>query len=159
MPRKAFRVEEVNALLPELEALLAEVERLRREVQAHHDQLQILNVLWGEKVGEPGNPDHRELLTHRGAVENAVREIDRIAREEITGRGIRFPQGGLELGLLDFPTTLDGRWVYLCWQRGEPEVQAWHELSGGFAGRRPITAEHRLRMGRGMLPDDSLLDF
>jgi hypothetical protein len=159
MPRKAFRVEEVNAMLPELEALLAELERRREEIRIHRDQLQILDVLWGERASEPRNPDHGELLTHRGAVEAAMREIERIVQEEIVGRGIRFPQGGLEHGLLDFPTTCDGRWVYLCWRRGEPEVRAWHELDGGFAGRRPVTAEHRLRMGRGALPDDPVLDF
>jgi hypothetical protein len=28
--------------------------------------------------------------------------------------------------------------VYLCWRYGEPSVQHWHELEGGFAGRQRI---------------------
>lgn len=162
MPRKAFRVEEVNAMVPELEALLAEVERRRRQVQEHHEKVQVLDALWGKKLLEPRNPDRAEFLMHRQAIEQAVREMQRIMTEEVAGRGIRLPQGGIESGLLDFPTTLEGRWVYLCWHRGEPEVKAWHEVHAGFAGRQPLTEEQRWRMGRGdasSLPDDSLLDF
>jgi hypothetical protein len=56
--------------------------------------------------------------------------------------------GGLEHGLVDFPTTLDGRWVYLCWQSGDPKVAYWHEVSGGYAGRRRIAAGQMQRLGR-----------
>ena len=42
-------------------------------------------------------------------------------------------------GLVDFPALRDGQEVYLCWLVDEPEIEHWHELDGGFAGRRPIT--------------------
>ncbi len=41
-------------------------------------------------------------------------------------------------GLVDFPAVYCGRRVWLCWRLGEPTVAYWHELSDGFAGRRPI---------------------
>lgn len=41
-------------------------------------------------------------------------------------------------GLVDFPSFRDGREVYLCWKLGEGEVQSWHELEAGFAGRKPL---------------------
>jgi hypothetical protein len=31
--------------------------------------------------------------------------------------------------------------VLLCWRFGEPEVQFWHEMDAGYAGRRPLSAE------------------
>jgi hypothetical protein len=34
---------------------------------------------------------------------------------------------------------MDGRVVYLCWKLGEPEVQYWHDLDAGFAGRQSLT--------------------
>jgi hypothetical protein len=43
-----------------------------------------------------------------------------------------------EVGLIDFPASLAGRPVYLCWRLGEPSVQYWHELDAGFAGRQPL---------------------
>lgn len=83
-------------------------------------------------------------------------------REHLSERGIRFPLGGLEHGLVDFPTTLDGRWIYLCWKAGEDVVGFWHEVDAGFAGRRPLTPEVRRRLARPgdpALDDDSVLDF
>jgi hypothetical protein len=162
MPRKAYTVAEANALIPALEAALERITEAASQAQHRHEKLQVLDALWGEGVLEPGNPDHHEWQSHRGALAAAVNVLEECIRGEITDRGIRFPQGGLQHGLLDFPTTWKGRWVYLCWRLGEPRVLAWHEVTDGFAGRQEITAEHERRMGREDDPaslDDSLLDF
>lgn len=47
---------------------------------------------------------------------------------------------GFDRGLVDFPGELDGRPVWLCWMRGEPAVEHWHERDAGFAGRQPLPA-------------------
>jgi hypothetical protein len=44
----------------------------------------------------------------------------------------------LERGLVDFPSLIDGREVYLCWLLDEPSVGHWHGVESGFAGRRPL---------------------
>lgn len=44
----------------------------------------------------------------------------------------------LDMGLCDFPHMLDGRIVYLCWKLGETEIQWWHEVNSGYAGRQPL---------------------
>nr|MDQ3745855.1 DUF2203 domain-containing protein [Acidobacteriota bacterium] len=44
-----------------------------------------------------------------------------------------------ERGLIDFPAMRDGRVVLLCWQMGEgDELEWWHDLEAGFAGRQPL---------------------
>lgn len=45
---------------------------------------------------------------------------------------------GLQEGLIDFPTVIDGRDAYWCWQAGEEEIAWWHHRDAGFAGRRPV---------------------
>ncbi len=162
MSRRAFTVEEAEALLPAVRGVLEGIRGRQRALAERHEKLQLLDALWGEAVTRPGNPDHPEFLAHRRALRAGAREIERRIQEELIGRGIRFPVGGLEHGLVDFPTTLDGRWVYLCWRYGEERVGHWHEVEAGFAGRRPITPEERARMGRPDDPareDDSALDF
>jgi hypothetical protein len=47
---------------------------------------------------------------------------------------------GFDIGLVDFPSRVGDRTVYLCWRLGEPAVQYWHETNSGFAGRQPIEA-------------------
>ncbi len=162
MPRHAFTVAEANALLPQVRGTLREIAELREEVRVRVDKLGVLDALWGEKVRGPDNPDHQEYRDHRAGLGCLHRSIEQLVRERLTDRDVRFPVGGLEHGLVDFPTTLDGRWVYLCWRKGESEVAWWHEIDAGFAGRRPLTALEAERMGRADDParqDDSVLDF
>lgn len=42
-------------------------------------------------------------------------------------------------GLIDFPSMRDDRVILLCWQLGEEEqIEWWHEVEAGFAGRQPL---------------------
>ena len=162
MTRKAFTIEEANARLPQLEDVLQRIEVKKGAVRYHDQQLQILDVLWGQAVARSTNPDRDAFDQHRQRINDLIIDIKRIVAEEIIAEGIRFPVGGLERGLLDFPTTYQGRWVLLCWQRSEHQVAYWHELNAGYAGRQEITAEHIIAMGKEDDPatvDDSALDF
>ncbi len=162
MDRRAFTVEEANRLIPVMEEVTGRIRDLRARMEEHGERLQLLDALWGAKLREPGNPDHEEFLELRKRIRDRIEEVEELIQEEILDRGIRFPSGGLEHGLLDFPTTYRGRWVYLCWKRGESEILQWHEVDGGFRGRRDLTEEQERIMGRADDPgdlDDSVLDF
>lgn len=43
-----------------------------------------------------------------------------------------------ELGLVDFPSVMGGREVYLCWKLGEDAIGFWHEVYTGYASRQPL---------------------
>ena len=162
MGHHAFTVDEANEMLSEVRAALDQIHRLRDLAGSKMDQLAVLDALWGDLVSQSANPDHEEYAQHRHSLSEYGRAIEELIQQRLIDRDIRFPVGGLEHGLVDFPTTLDGRWVYLCWQSDEPEVAYWHELSGGYAGRHPITAEQRHQLGRLDDParhEDSALDF
>lgn len=152
MTRRAFTVEEANAALPAVRRTFRAIEERKTVVRERRDALGVLDALWGDRVRDSGNPDHAEYAGHRRALAEHLAEIERLIHEEIVGRGIRLPAGGLRHGLVDFPTTLDGRWVYLCWRSGEAAVAHWHEVDGGYRGRRPITPDERRRLGRNADP-------
>jgi hypothetical protein len=42
-------------------------------------------------------------------------------------------------GLVDFPALREGEEIYLCWLVDEAEIEHWHEVDAGFAGRRRLT--------------------
>ena len=162
MKRKPFTPAEANALVPVLEDAFRRIDGQKEEARTQHDRLQVLELLWGDALKDAENPDHAEAEAYGAAIARAVSAIREIVREEILDRGLRFPQGGLAEGLVDFPSTWEGRWVYLCWRRGEASVGAWHEIEDGFAGRQAITPEHAARMGIVDDPselDDSARDF
>ena len=162
MGRHAFTVDEANEMLPDVRAALNEIRGLREVAGSKVDQLAVLDALWGDLVLQSANPDHEEYVKLRHSLSECSTAIEELIQQRLIDRDIRFPVGGLEHGLVDFPTTLDGRWVYLCWQSDEPKVAYWHEVSGGYAGRRPITAEQMQQLGRLDDParhEDSALDF
>jgi len=162
MARRAFTVEEAEALLPELEVVLERLRNQVSEIEDRREKLQVLEVIWGDYLREPANPDHNEFLAHQDEIRAVAIAVETTIADHIHGRGIRFPAGGLSHGLLDFPTTWQGRWIYLCWRSGERRIAAWHEIDSGFAGRQPLTADQARRVGREDDPaliDDSMLDF
>ncbi|MEX2584107.1 MAG: DUF2203 family protein, partial [Gemmatimonadota bacterium] len=105
MPQKRFTVDEANALVPLLEDVLLEMERRMDAVRKTAEQLQVLEVLWGDRVLDEKNPDHAEAEQLRLRFGTLIAEIEELVEREINGRGLRFPEGGLEHGLIDFPTT------------------------------------------------------
>jgi hypothetical protein len=51
-------------------------------------------------------------------------------------RGIQVK--GIAPLLLDFPATLDGQSVLLCWLEGDDALTWYHRTEFGFMGRRPL---------------------
>jgi hypothetical protein len=71
--------------------------------------------------------------------ENRMEQLNTI----IQRAAMALDQRGIELkdpdrGLIDFFSEREGRVVYLCYLLGEPELEYWHDLQAGFAGRQRI---------------------
>jgi len=44
----------------------------------------------------------------------------------------------LDRGLIDFPAVIGGKEVFLCWEQGEEDIEFWHDLESGYAGRERL---------------------
>ncbi len=44
----------------------------------------------------------------------------------------------LDRGLIDFPALIGGKEVFLCWESGEDDIEFWHDLQAGYAGRQRL---------------------
>ncbi len=44
----------------------------------------------------------------------------------------------LDRGLIDFPAFRAGQEVFLCWEKAEDDIEFWHDLNSGYAGREPL---------------------
>ena len=60
---------------------------------------------------------------------------------ELEQVGCSYKDFGFEQGLVDFPSSIEGTQVLLCWKSDEPAVTHYHGFEDGFAGRRPIPPE------------------
>jgi hypothetical protein len=127
--RRHFTLDQANGLVPVITDLMI-------GLRAAHDELMRGGVdgelaLLAETSGGawPGRERAEAAVTVSLAFES-LEELDVLVRD-------------VERGIVDFPTLMDGREVYLCWHLGEPAIAHWHEIESGFAGRQPLDREAR----------------
>jgi hypothetical protein len=147
-----FDIDSANAAVPELDGILSVLADQRAELVRLRD-----DVLERTGGGEGGSGARGERRSGGGADTEDDRDagaataddlrltrlrmqglIDQmaagVARIDALGLTLR----DIEHGLVDFPALVAGRQIWLCWQRGEPRVDWWHDLDSGFSGRRPL---------------------
>ena len=123
--KKHFQVEEARGLLG----------ALRRDfdsIHASRDRLieceKSLNRRLAQTGGDIGGDTVRDLLTAMLAIHEGIRDI--------TSRGIQIKD--LDRGLVDFPHMREGREVFLCWELEDDDIEFWHEIDSGYAGRERL---------------------
>lgn len=122
--RQHYTREEARALLPQVRRWLERLVALRSEVDELETRLEGL-IAPGWDLG--------------GALVNTwVRKLADLQRVlfEFYQREIQVKD--LDRGLVDFPAIIGGQEVFLCWERGEQDIEFWHDLDAGYAGREPI---------------------
>lgn len=146
MPR-FFTLQQAEKLLPEVASAIREAISLKAEYQQAQGEWQSfsqrVSVMGGVRV------DRAQLSERKNHREKAARDLQQ-AIQQVHQFGCLVKD--LDIGLIDFPTLLQGQEVYLCWKLGEPGIQFWHGVDEGFRGRKPIDAiflEHH----RGELPN------
>jgi hypothetical protein len=138
--RKYFTVEEANKALPLVRMILGDIVRQNRVVE---DLQQRLSMVVRERR-RPSNDVYSEELAQSQAELEAEEAKLRGYIEELRRLGVEFKGAD---GLCDFYSIMDGREVFLCWRLGEPEIQYWHDLEAGFAGRKPLPSRTSATVG------------
>jgi len=133
-PKRLFTVEQANAALPLVRSITADLVRLSREVMERRERLAHLSA--GRNISS-GDLYSEELAQIEEELEKDSAQLGEYV-EELRALGVE-PKSGPE-GLVDFPSLMDERLVFLCWKLGENEVTNWHELDAGFRGRQSLVA-------------------
>ena len=123
-----FTVDHANRTLPLVRKIVEDIVREHRRWQEAIVELDLLSSV------APGLPDPRVAELEK-KIQRIARDIDAF-QAELESIGIQLKDR--RIGLVDFPSELDGRRMLLCWQLGEPSVQFWHEVDSGYAGRQPL---------------------
>ena len=120
-----FILEQARETLSEIRPLMDEIQSIRQEILARRPDV------WPVVERSAGNGGSK-------VASKLVKEFERLDKlvRQVLGTGTLFKD--INLGLLDFPALKDGREVYLCWKYGEEDIEFWHEIDAGYAGRQPI---------------------
>ena len=122
--KKHYTRDEARALLPQIRQWLARLSEARKRLE-QHDQRLALMLSGGQDAGGD-------------AVNHWVKSLAEI--KDILGqfrkRAIQIKD--LDSGLIDFPAILGGKEVFLCWEQDEEDIEFWHDLHSGYAGRERL---------------------
>jgi len=58
--------------------------------------------------------------------------------QELEDIGCFYKDWNFSDGLVDFPATIDGKDVFLCWKCDEDDILFYHEIDDGFEGRKSL---------------------
>lgn len=134
LSERTFTVEQANRMLPLVRAIVRDILEQEQQVAeleerlaplADEDMFEGLPQLHCEEIKDLMD----ELQRARARLRELILELESL--------GVEYKGGE---GLVDFPAIFNGKPVYLCWKYGEPEIEYWHELQAGFAGRKPLTS-------------------
>ncbi|MFO1475897.1 MAG: DUF2203 domain-containing protein [Verrucomicrobiota bacterium] len=122
--KKHYTAAEARRLLPQVRTWLERLGELRSELA---DSDAAVRALAEQGIDAGG-----------AVVDRWVRQMTAV-REllwEFQSRDIQIKD--LDRGLVDFPAIRDGREVFLCWEKDEPDIAFWHDLEAGYQGREPL---------------------
>ncbi len=122
--KKYFTLAEARRALPL-------VRRVALDLQAAYGERLRLH----EQMNVPGGRPMRELETLAAEFEEVTDRMNHLVRE-LNHIGVELKDASL--ALLDFPAMYDGREILLCWKGGEETITHWHEVHGGYEGRKPV---------------------
>ena len=121
---KHYTREEARALLPLVRKWLARLAELSDELHQQEQRLTSLATPGHDLGGTMVNSWVRKLLEmHDVHLEFLHREIQ---------------VKDLDRGLIDFPALRGGKEIFLCWEQGEDDIEFWHDLDSGYAGRERL---------------------
>lgn len=116
--------EEARRMIPQIRTWLEQLASARHSLDRSGKRVEKLLTMGFDVGGELGKTYLRSFLE----VRTTLREFS--SREILVK--------DLDRGLVDFPSILAGREVFLCWEQGEADIEHWHDLDSGYAGREPI---------------------
>ncbi len=125
---KLFTIEEANSLLSSVRPIVRGIQRAHRRLAAYQSQASA--AAEGGKDGGGGgiaNGSHYAKL---------IIELS-LGVGELESLGVQLKD--YSRGLIDFPSMREGRVVLLCWKADEGnQLEWWHDVEAGFAGRQPL---------------------
>ncbi len=133
MAERYFKRHEAEGLLPIIEPGLEQARERKRKI-ADLD-LGLSQAVAKIMVLGGSIPPYANLAKKKKEREQLTAKLlEAVNKIQETGCVVK----DLDEGLVDFPSLLDGREVYLCWKLGEQRIGYWHGIDEGFAGRKPL---------------------
>jgi len=128
---KFFTVEEAEALIPNLEGIFEAVAELTAQAELKASSL---------RRRPEDDADAAAAAIERSQLQFLAASINEWMRKIVDLGAL--PKG-VQPALVDFPSHLEGREVYLCWKLGDKKLTHYHGTDEGFSSRKPLPKRRR----------------
>ena len=119
---KFFTPVEANKTLPLVKKIVKDILDTTREMR-------LIAEDYEGKVEE--NPVVKKMAEDVNGFMNELEEI-----------GCFYKDWNFTIGLVDFPSYIDGKEVYLCWRTDEEEIRFYHGMDEGYSSRKSIPEKY-----------------
>ena len=119
---KYFTPDEARRTLPLVKKIVQDILNSAKEMKLLAEDVD-------GKIGE--NPEIKKLAED---INGFLAELEEI--------GCLYKDPNFLSGLVDFPSVINDKEVYLCWRSDEDDILYYHEINEGFSGRKPIPEEY-----------------
>lgn len=122
--KKHYTREEARELLPQINQWLDQLAAFRKQLGTDDERLAAAvgqgDAVGGERVNRYVRTlaEIKDLLMKFESREIQIKDLDR--------------------GLIDFPAFVGGKEAFLCWEKGEEDIEFWHDLTSGYSGRERL---------------------
>jgi hypothetical protein len=122
--KRHYTRDEARALLPRIRKWLAKFSEFRQQLAKCDERLAGLLSAGHDAGGDMVNHWVRAMAGFKET-------LGEFQRREIQIKD-------LERGLIDFPAIIGSKEVFLCWEQDEEDIEFWHDLQSGYAGRERL---------------------
>ena len=119
---KLFTPAQADQTLPLVKKVVADILKLGSHIRERSAQI------------GTGAENDKQIVDWMGQLEELFEELESL--------GCSYKDWNFTAGLVDFPSVIDGREVFLCWRSDEERLQYYHDVDSGFSGRKLIPNEY-----------------
>lgn len=119
---KYFTPTEANRTLPLVKKIVADILSAAKEIR-------LLAEDYDGNINN--NPMYMKLVDD---INSFIQELEDI--------GCFYKDVSFSVGLVDFPSVIDNKEVYLCWRSDEEDIRFYHDIDAGYQGRKLIPSRY-----------------
>ena len=120
--KKYFTSQEAIATLPLVKSIVRDILRFGSALKDR------ASFVISSGLGKP--EDDEDCIALAESLQDLYIELEEL--------GCEYKDWSYSVGLVDFPSLLEGNEILLCWRSDEETISHYHGIYEGFSGRKPL---------------------
>lgn len=126
MQKRYFTLGEAEEIIPQIRKDLLKLIKLKNTINALSEvEIEFEDIYLNDRFDTKFNKKLHKLSYEFYRIIDKLESIGCILRD-------------IDLGLIDFLSTHNGKEIFLCYRIDEDRIAYWHYIEDGYEGRKPL---------------------